>query len=319
MRSMAGPPRRALVVVPTHRRSGLLARMVSALEQQTLPVDDFEVIIVDDGSQDDTAATLQELARETKLHLRPMVLETNRGQGVARNRAWRSSPAPLVAFIDDDCVPDPGWLEAGVQVLEDHPTMGVAQGRTLMGPGEISEWTIYREITGPTPWFEACNLFVRREALEAAGGFFEDNQGWGCEDTMLGWGVLAAGWGRGFVHDALVWHDCGVRSVATHVRYGWARGRACMVARRYPDFRRALWRPWAVLPEHAAYCLAVLGGVLAFWKRPFALLVIPYVQMRRPGRDHPQFFQAAAGRFAVDTAVFLGMKAGAIKERLFIL
>jgi hypothetical protein len=109
--------------------------------------------------------------------------------------------------------------------------------------------------------------------------------------------------------------------VSFHIRYAWnVEGRICTFARRYPEFRKMLWRPWAIRPLNVAYCVAAVGGVLGLaWKRPFFVLVLPYAYMRRPPRHHHRYLQLAAERFAVDTASFASLKIGAVRERVFLL
>ncbi|TMK81683.1 MAG: glycosyltransferase family 2 protein [Actinobacteria bacterium] len=110
---------RVSVVIPTFERAARLPGLVAALEAQSIPLGDFEVIVADDGSRDETQAVLADLAARTRLALRVVRNATNSGPGRARNLAWRSSDAPIIAFTDDDCLPDPGWLEAGLGFLED--------------------------------------------------------------------------------------------------------------------------------------------------------------------------------------------------------
>src|SRR4051812_19853042 len=98
----------ASVVVATHNRAELLARLTDALRAQS-DVDAFEVIVVDDGSADATPDVLRRIERSWPA-LRTIRLDENRGPATARNAGWRAATAPIVAFTDDDCVPQAGWL-----------------------------------------------------------------------------------------------------------------------------------------------------------------------------------------------------------------
>ena len=87
---MSGP--RVSVIVPTKDRGGSLLRLLEALRGQSLPVEDFEVIVVDDGSTDGTPGVLAALEHDPRLRLRLLRHETSRGPATARNDG-RSSPA----------------------------------------------------------------------------------------------------------------------------------------------------------------------------------------------------------------------------------
>src|ERR1700733_9467682 len=101
-----------------------MARLIAALEAQTLCDDEFEAIVVDDGSEDGTFSTLVQMAAETRLRLTPLRNEVRRGPAAGRNLAWQSSRAAAIAFTDDDCVPTAGWLAAGLRGLKDDSVVG---------------------------------------------------------------------------------------------------------------------------------------------------------------------------------------------------
>jgi glycosyltransferase involved in cell wall biosynthesis len=307
------------VVVPTYRRPQRLARLVEALEAQTLSPERFEVVIVDNASPDDTPARLAALAAASPLRLRHLT-ESKRGPAPARNTGWRASTGSVVAFVDDDCVPEPGWLAGGLAAVSRDDRIGVVQGCTRKPDGvPLGDWTLWRQVTGPSPFFEACNIFYRRAALEQTGGFDEVIGNYG-EDTALGWSVLEAGWKRDFAEGAVVHHDVEDRGVGYHVRTGLLERNVAGIAKRHPDFRHeAFWRPWAFRPENAAFSLAVAGLLLAPWRRSALVLVLPYLRLRIPPRGHPRCARLLLERVAVDAAQFAGMRIGSLRHRIFVL
>jgi glycosyltransferase involved in cell wall biosynthesis len=302
------------VVVPTYRRSERVARLLTALEAQTLPHDRFEVVVVDDGSDDNTPAVLAEMAAQTSLNLRPLRIDVNNGPGPARNLGWRKARAPLVAFTDDDCVPEPGWLAAGLAALRRNDHLGVVQGLTRppAGSNDPGPWAIFRHVTWESPWFEACNIFYRRAALEATAGFDEGLRWYG-EDTAAGWAVLEAGWERDFATDAVVVHDLEERGLRWRVRHGWLERNLVALAFRHPDLRRdAFWRPWAFRADGVALVAAVAAGGLAR-RRPAVLLgLLPYLWLRRLPLHRPRL---AAGLVLVDIAQISGHLAASVRHR----
>jgi GT2 family glycosyltransferase len=277
------------VVVPTHNRASRLARLVRSLEEQELRP--AEVIVVDDGSGDDTPAVLAALVASTPLPLAVIRIEAPAGPAVARNRGWRAASAPLVAFTDDDCRPSAAWLARSVAALESSPRVGIVQGAVRPASAERNRWDATREIVGPTAYFEGCNLLVRREALEQSGGFGE-TLGMGGEDTWLGWAVLRRGWERAFAPDAVVVHDVVRSAYRWHLRQAWLNGNVAPLVKEFPGLRDAFWRPWAFRASHAALLAGAIGALMAPRRPVAAALTLPYLHLRlwqqrtaRPDRD----------------------------------
>src|SRR5438105_4262317 len=154
------------VVVPTCGRPDLLRRCVAALEAQSLAADAYEIIVVDDT-----------LAR--------------RGPAATRNIGWRRARAPIVAFTDDDTVPDADWLARGLAALE--PGVDAVAGRIVM-PLPATPTDYERNEQGlERAEFVTANCFVRREVLIRLGGFDESFRLPWREDSDLHFRLLEAG------------------------------------------------------------------------------------------------------------------------------
>lgn len=94
------------VIIPTYNRAALLQQCLDSLEKQDFPKVNFEVIVVDDGSSDETRSVL---AGPFSFTLRPIFAEHG-GAAKARNRGIRESTGEVIVFTDDDCFPDPTFL-----------------------------------------------------------------------------------------------------------------------------------------------------------------------------------------------------------------
>ena len=331
-----GDPPEITVVVPTFNRPRRCTELLDALDRQSLAPARFEVIVVDDCSTDDTVATVGAQARDRPYRLQVLRTSSNGGPGAARNVGWRAAAAPLVAFTDDDCLPEPGWLAAGLAHLQAHRATGVAQGRTRAPDGvdvqRLQGWYVWRVIPEATPYFDACNIFYRRRALDDAGGFDEEigwwpgfgrpgatPVAWG-EDTAAGWAVVEDGWERGFVPNAVVVHPVEERGLRWHLKYGYLDRVIVALAVAHPGYlREAFWRPWSYRREDAAFVLAVAGVVAATRWRPAAVAVAPYLWWRRPSIRKPHFVALCFGYVAVDAARAAGRFSAAVKYRTLVL
>src|SRR5262245_54127789 len=106
---------RVSVVIPTRNRRPQLQWALSSVQSQTFR--DFEVIVIVDGSTDDTVAWLRSCPED----IRVLVVDTAVGAAAARNRGIESTRGELIAFLDDDDVWLPTYLEAQVAQLDSHP------------------------------------------------------------------------------------------------------------------------------------------------------------------------------------------------------
>jgi GT2 family glycosyltransferase len=312
------------VAVSTFGRSPRLRRLIEALEAQTIPRSDFEVVILDDGSPDDTPKVLERLAAGTTMDLRWIRSEENRGQAAGRNTAWRAARAPLIAFTDDDCVPTPEWLESGLKASDDADAIVV--GRTVPNPEQLDRLLrpFARTIEDEgSRFFNTCNIFYPRAALEAAGGFDESFAKEGGEDMDLAQRVLRAGGRAVQSPEALVYHDVHEGSLggALHDTPRWTG--IVKLIERYPDLRSLLvWNTfWK--RSHAPVILGVAGIAAAKWRPAALALAAPWLYHRLkidpfcPGTKRR--VAALPGGFILDVAEVATMIRGSIRYRTFVL
>jgi glycosyltransferase involved in cell wall biosynthesis len=162
------------VVVPTFNRPELLDRCLSALVAQSIGPSSYEIIIADDAASETTRSQIEEWRNRcsaTGPAITYLPVHASHGPAAARNAGWRQARGRVIAFTDDDCIPDEGWLAAGVRVIREGATG--ASGRIIMPlPEDPTDYE--RNAAGlATSEFVTANCFYRRSALEAVGGFDE--------------------------------------------------------------------------------------------------------------------------------------------------
>lgn len=255
------------VVVPTFHRPELLARCLGALACQTLALADFEVLVVDDGCSD---ATREWVERESTQHprgflryLRPAV---GKGPAVARNRGWRAARAELVAFTDDDTVPDRDWLAQGCRAMRAHGWSAMA-GRVVVpaslqpcGAGPTDHELMTRGLERAE--FVTANAFVLKSALSHVNGFDERFARAWREDTDLQFRLEAAGARMGRCDAAVVFHPVRPERWGVSIRQQKNVYFDALLYREHPRRYRVRVRPRPPWDHYAIVGLAGLGALL---------------------------------------------------------
>lgn len=271
------------VVVATRNRADRLQRLLASLSSQTLPLDRFEIIVVDDASTDRTPSVLESAQDGSPARLRMLRRSTRGGPATARNQGWREAEGELVAFTDDDCEVGPGWLSTLLDASAGAPD-AVIQGRTEPTPAErstVGPFSRVLEVTGPGPFYPTCNIAYPAGLLESLGGFDEAYPLPGGEDTDLGWRARERGTPVVFSDSALVYH--GVVDYGPLGKLRWANhwAEAMRVFARHPGLRRSLYLRVFWKKAHALLLLALVGSLASKRFPPALLLALPYLRELR--------------------------------------
>jgi len=181
------------VVVPVYNGGGLLRKCLRALVGQTLDRDLYEVVVVDDGSSDDSADVARSFDGVTVLQ-RP-----HRGVAAARNAGWRAASGNWIASTDADCLPSRGWLAsllAAVRLADERgECVAGCAGRTLGVASDapsarfcdlIGSYNAEINLAHPRfPYAPTGNVLYGRDALATVGGFDERYRSYEAADLHL--------------------------------------------------------------------------------------------------------------------------------------
>jgi glycosyltransferase involved in cell wall biosynthesis len=269
---------RVSVVVPTYRRADLLDRCLSALAAQDCDATDYEIIVADDAASDETRRQVEKWARSGRCAVRYVAVIRSHGPAAARNAGWRTAQGEIVAFTDDDCVPGRQWVRAGAAALSaERSTPAAAWGRLRMPlPPQPTDYE-RNEAGLEHAEFVTANCFVRRDVLEAVGGFDERFTAAWREDADLYFTLLECGYQVIHVPEAIVVHP--VRSAPWGVSLRQQRKSVfnALLYKKHPTlYREKIQRraPWHYYASTAALGFAIGAGIGgAIWPMAAALLV----------------------------------------------
>ena len=156
------------IVIPTYNEERFIGRCLESLRRQTVPADQIEIIVVDNGSTDGTLAICRRYTDRILNHPELRV-------GAMRNRGAAAATGKVLAFIDADCVADPGWLQSAADLLAEQPCVAGDSYDIPAEPHWIERAWFAQEHRGrrATQLIPAGNLIVPRALFQTLGGFNE--------------------------------------------------------------------------------------------------------------------------------------------------
>jgi GT2 family glycosyltransferase len=314
------------VVVASHARPLRLRWLLNALEQQTPAPERWELVVVHDYDRATAERALDRHPLSEQGRLSAIAIPAGSGNPARqRNLGWRSAQGALVAFTDDDCRPEPDWLERLLAAAERHPGE-VVQGATRPDPFEaavLSAPHVRTMLIDPVgPYAQTCNILYPRELLERLGGF--DERATTGEDVDLSLRAKAAGARILPAADAIVNHAVESHSLPGILRQNLKWRHLAYLAKRHPEMRRQF--PLRIFwdEEHLWVTLALLGLLGARFRAELAALSLPYAlrasRRRGPGwRARAISLAELPGQAVRQLAEVAGMAAGSVRHRTLLL
>lgn len=289
--------------------------------------DRFEVVVCDDGSDDDTADVLAQLQSSSPLALEVVRNPTNSGASAGRELAWRAGSGALVAFTDDDCQPEPGWLSA-LAAAARSTGPAVLVGRTVPDPDQVHLLVDFARTqrVEDVRFAQTCNVAYRRTDLEHVGGFDPAFRLKGGEDTDLALRVEQLGSRRVFVPDAVVRHDVRPTSLRATLRETLGWDDVARLCAKHPAARAEMMHlRWFWKPSHPPVLLLLAGGAAALaTRRPaYLLLAAPWIGFRTKvwpvARGPRRRWALLPGALAVDALEVAVMVRSSLRHRAVVL
>lgn len=257
------------VVIPTHKRRVQLQRLLESLQQQTLPVHNFEVLIIP-SPMDPAIDWVLEYRKTSPLTISLLLPYSDPFQGKSasfkRNYGAQNAKAPWLAFIDDDCVADKNWLSEAhkmilnrkVHALEGATHIPRPRRPTLTGKG-------LQNLSRPGG-FQTCNMFYERETFHAIGGF-DLNLPFYLEDTDLAWSFLDRGKTIDFSESAIVTHPVPPPEVKRLMDNALRARKMPYIYKKHKAlFKQEKWRPLERI--HWLYLFLYMGLIMLLFLNP---------------------------------------------------
>ncbi len=196
------------IIIPTYNGSRRIGVCLHALATQAEEIG-AEILVVDDGSTDDTPAVLSGWPQVRTVH------QPNAGPAKARNHGAREARGRIILFTDDDCEPVPGWLKTMLKPFEDPLVVGAkgayrTRQRSVVArfvQAEYEDKYRYMQAFPQIDFIDTYSAAFRRDRFMEMGGYDTDFPVACAEDIELSYRMSARGWKMVFVPGALVYHQ----------------------------------------------------------------------------------------------------------------
>lgn len=215
------PTAKLSVIIPTRNRASILQKTLAAYAQQTARDEILEILIVNDGSTDETSKVIPELAKASAV---PIVYleQENQGQATARNHGIRKAKGELILLGDDDVIPAPNMIAEHLSWQARYPDPSIAIVGSIfcspeVHPTPLMEWWGLNGLRFDPPHMKsghdvswAAGLFLNISAkvqfLRTNGVFDERFRAYGYEDVELGYRLVKKGFRMIYNPDAVGYH-----------------------------------------------------------------------------------------------------------------
>ncbi|MFP4465491.1 MAG: glycosyltransferase, partial [Candidatus Goldiibacteriota bacterium] len=179
------------IIIPAYNHAHHLKTMLESLLSQKYDRKQAEIIVVDDGSTDNTENTVKKLAKKHK-ELK-YIKQKNAGPGAARNTGVKAACGEILGFLDSDIIVPGGFVEKVLKYFKKHPETDVLEGAVICP--DKGPFPLFTHITQNTTGgrYITCNIFYKRELFHKIGGFDERFNMANREDTDLAFSAITAG------------------------------------------------------------------------------------------------------------------------------
>jgi len=278
----------ASVILCTYNRAGLLKRTLESLAQQNISPERYEVIVVDDGSDDET----QELVRDMSSRhswIRLVSTGKNQGSSRARNQGLKSATGYYVLFTDDDCIAQHNWVETMCAALDYEPIVAGSIKSPRSGYVKLCHNIAHfhpfmpGRRSGPVGFIAGANMGFQRGVIDELGGFDDGMMLAG--DMQLCLRARSKGYQPYLNKEAAVMHDPDYISLAGSVKNSYAHASATILLRN--EYRSLLGtplilrKPASILLSSPLIALAVTAKIYlgnprllaSFWTIPLVFFL----------------------------------------------
>ncbi len=264
------------IIIPAYNSRKTIAQTVESCLSQTYESGHFQIIVVDDGSTDNTADIIKKYSVK-------YIYQNNSGPAAARNAGWKAASGRIICFTDSDCVPEKDWVSkiANKYTSEDIGAVGgsydIQNKQSLLAKCIHEEIVQKHSVTSEqTNYLGSFNVSYRKTVLEKVGGFDTSFKQASGEDNDLAYRVKKAGYNLIFDKNIKVGHYHQtklLKYMKEQYRHGYWRMK---LYRIHPDMTKGDSYAGILDFIQPPLAMTIIGTLIAslFYKSLFAVMLI---------------------------------------------
>lgn len=228
------------LVIPLYNAQELLDGCLRSVIRQNYK-GEIELIIVNDGSTDESGSIINKFASRNRDQLNTKVIhQENQGAAAARTRGLKKASGEYIFILSQDCIAEPNWISSIVKIFEVDQQIGIVQGKIL--PEREIDIPIFHctRVLSFSFSFETAAIAYRASALDKAGPYFNQELSEFGDDTDLAWRILETGFKSFWLDQPTVYHKVLPQKFWQEVKKAWGIQKFPLLIKKHPQLRQYL-------------------------------------------------------------------------------
>ena len=321
----------ASIVITTYNSAPFIGPTIESALKQNFNSQEYEVLVLDDGSRDTTVSILQNY-QKTHSNFR-LLTQKNAGPAAARTKVIQEARGDYILMMSHDCLAEPDWISKVVKAFQKDSQVGLVQGKLL--PSQPINLPIYHcnNFSSFVPTFDTAEIAYRAEALDKAGRYFDSKFSANGDDADLAWRIIESGYKYLWLDETLMHHIVLPRRFSADLKALPAMTLFPYLVKIHPSMRqflpyRLLWGSKFKYLLPATIVLAVILTILGLWPWGIGLILLGLsfnlYRVLRGTKDHQvplwqKVLIVFPHRLLFDTLLGLYLIIGSIRYRSAIL
>jgi len=226
------------VVIAAYNAANTIEKCINSVLMQEYPQELVEIIVINDGSKDNTAEIVSKMAYQHKSI--KLINQKNMGPGGSRNTGIKAATGDIICILSSDTYADKNWMKNIATIFSEDPKIGVIQGPILPYKEITIPFYHIFSIKAPNWNFPTAAIAYRASAVEEAGKYFDAELSHYGDDTDIAWRILNKGYTSKWLPETTAYHDIIPKRFWSEIKASKDGHRLVLLFKKRPELRKYL-------------------------------------------------------------------------------